>query len=319
MWFFSPLYHRLLRTLKKPEVCALLTILLILIIFVAPLFLITFAVVSEAKSLADEVQLYITNILNHPDSGNKLHQLFLSLRQHAKLDELLASNTIQQLLGGNAQFIMSNTLNLLGGAMGLVFTGILILFTMYYLFRDHALIAETLPRLIPMERSQSLNLLHRTQEIINASVYGVLVIAVVQGILGGLMFWFLGIQSALVWGVIMVFLSLIPMLGAFIIWLPAALILLLTGHWAKCLILVVWGTAVIGMADNLLRPRLVGKKTHMHELMIFFSVMGGLQVFGLLGILLGPVVLSVSIALLEAAGGIDAARAPDEPDPLRHQ
>ena len=97
----------------------------------------------------------------------------------------------------------------------------------------------------------------------------------------------------------MVFLSMIPMLGAFLVWVPAAAYLALTGHPVKALLLVLWGTLVIGMADNFLRPKLVGERTKLHELLIFFAVLGGLQVFGVLGIVLGPVVLAITLALVD--------------------
>jgi predicted PurR-regulated permease PerM len=118
-------------------------------------------------------------------------------------------------------------------------------------------------------------------------------------------FWILGVPSAIVWGVVMVFLSMIPMLGAFLVWVPAAIYLGLTGHPVKALIMVLWGTLVIGMADNFLRPKLVGERTKLHELLIFFAVLGGLQVFGVLGIVLGPVVLAITLALVDVFKAAD--------------
>ena len=152
--------------------------------------------------------------------------------------------------------------------------------------------------------------MQRTGEIVSASVYGVVVIAVVQGTLGGLMFWVLGLPSPLVWGVVMIVLSTIPMLGTFLVWVPAAIFLAVTGHLVKALVLTFWGAVVIGMADNLLRPRLVGDRAQMHELLIFFSVLGGLQVFGVLGILLGPVVVAIGLSLLEAFRAADTGIVP---------
>ncbi len=298
---FFPLHQMLLRRVKNPSLCSVLTIVLILTIVIIPISLIMLAVISEVTVLAGNLQTFIQNALSHPDPANRIQSVLLMFKKYSNLDTLLASEEIKQVLKNSAQFVMKNTLNILGGAMGMVVAGFLILFTMYYLFRDHEQIVGLLPYLIPLDRSRSILLLHKTREMINASVLGVMSIAIIQGTLGGLMFWGLGIPTALVWSVVMVFMSLIPLLGASIVWLPAAIILLLTGHWIKALILIGWGTLVIGIADNILRPILIGKKTQMHELLIFFSVMGGLQVFGLLGILLGPVVLSIALALLEAA------------------
>ena len=151
--------------------------------------------------------------------------------------------------------------------------------------------------------------MERATEVVGASVYGVLAIAVIQGTLGGLAFWALGVPSAIVWGVVMTFLSMIPMLGAFLVWVPAAIYLALTGHYVKAIFLVVWGTLVIGMIDNFLRPKLVGGRTRLHELLIFFAVLGGLQVFGVLGIVLGPVVLALAMSLIEVFRAADSATA----------
>jgi predicted PurR-regulated permease PerM len=139
----------------------------------------------------------------------------------------------------------------------------------------------------------------RTREVIDASVYGVITVAVIQGALGGLAFWALGLPSAIIWGVVMVFLSMVPMLGAFLVWVPAAIYLALTGQYVKAVILVLWGTLVIGMIDNFLRPKLVGGRTRLHELLIFFAVLGGLNVFGVLGVVLGPVVLAITLSLID--------------------
>jgi predicted PurR-regulated permease PerM len=190
-----------------------------------------------------------------------------------------------------------------------------VIFTMYYLFRDGNKIVSALPDVLPLERAQSEKIFARTREVISASVYGVLVIASIQGALGGLMFWILGLPSPLVWGVVMTLLSMIPMVGAFVIWVPAAIFLALSGCWVKAIILTAWGALVIGTVDNFLRPKLVGEKTKLHELFIFFSVLGGLKVFGILGIVLGPVVLAITLALLDVFRQVDetSEETPQEP------
>ena len=139
----------------------------------------------------------------------------------------------------------------------------------------------------------------RTREVIGATIYGVLAISVIQGTLGFLIFLVLGLPSPLLWGVVMLLMSMIPMAGAFVVWVPASLYLLLTGSYIKALLLAGWGVLVIGSIDNFLSPRLVGRRARLHELLIFFSVLGGLQVFGVLGLVLGPVLAAVTLALIE--------------------
>jgi predicted PurR-regulated permease PerM len=119
-----------------------------------------------------------------------------------------------------------------------------------------------------------------------------------QGALGGLMLWILGVPSSLLLGVMMGLFSMVPVVGGALVWVPVAIVLLVAGHTTKAIVLVVWCVVVVGTVDNFLRPKLVGGRTQMHDLAIFFSVLGGVQVFGMMGLLLGPVVFAITIALL---------------------
>jgi predicted PurR-regulated permease PerM len=131
------------------------------------------------------------------------------------------------------------------------------------------------------------------------SVAGVVSIAALQGLLGGIAFWILGIPSPLLWAVLMTFICMIPILGSFLVWVPLAIYLIATGHMTKAVLLILWGALVISTIDNFLRPKLIKNQTHLHELFVFFSVLGGISVFGLLGIVLGPVVLAITLGLLQ--------------------
>lgn len=141
--------------------------------------------------------------------------------------------------------------------------------------------------------------LRRVDDTIHATVYGTLAVSSIQGLLGGLMFWWLDLPAPLLWVVVMAFLAVVPMLGAFVVWIPAALFLALEGSWGKALILTVWGMIVVGTIDNLLRPVLVGNRLKLHTVLSFVSVVGGLALFGAAGLILGPVVLTITTVLLE--------------------
>ena len=170
---------------------------------------------------------------------------------------------------------------------------------MFYFFRDAETLRVALYEIVPLEYEQSNDIVLRTREVIGATIYGVLAISAIQGTLGYLIFLVLGLPSPLLWGVVMFLMSMIPMAGAFIVWVPAALYLLLTGSYVKAIVLAVWGVVVIGSIDNFLSPRLVGRRARLHELLIFFSVLGGLQVFGVLGLVIGPVLAAITLALIE--------------------
>ena len=129
---------------------------------------------------------------------------------------------------------------------------------------------------------------------IPATVYGTLAGSTVQGVLGGLMFWWLGLPGALLWGVVMALLAVVPVLGAFVVWIPAALFLAMEGSWGKALVLTLWGILVVGTIDNMLRPVLVGNRLKLHTVLAFISVVGGLMWFGPSGLILGPVVLPIT-------------------------
>ena len=139
----------------------------------------------------------------------------------------------------------------------------------------------------------------RVADTIYATVYGTLAVSAVQGLLGGLMFWWLGLQTPLLWGVVMGLLAVVPVVGAFVVWIPAALFLLMEGSWGKALILTLWGMLVVGTIDNLLRPVLVGNRLKLHTVLAFLSVVGGLMLFGASGLILGPVALTITTVLLE--------------------
>ena len=113
------------------------------------------------------------------------------------------------------------------------------------------------------------------------------------------MFWILGIPSPLLWAVLMAFVCMIPVAGSFLVWLPLSIYLMIGGYWTRAVVLIIWGALVISTIDNFLRPKLVGGQTKLHELFVFFSVLGGISVFGLLGIVLGPVVLAITLGLLQ--------------------
>jgi predicted PurR-regulated permease PerM len=302
---FYPVHRRLVQRTKKPSLSALLSCVLVILTILVPVSLITIAVLNELSGAVQNVQVAVNYVLdpNSPLTGRLLRWA----GNFIDVERLRSGEYLTQQLGGMSSGLAGRTLGVIGGLIGAIVQMFFVIFTMYYLFRDGDRIFEAIKHALPLNNKQSLAIMERAKEVVGASVYGVLAIAVIQGTLGGLAFWALGVPSAIVWGVVMTFLSMIPMLGAFLVWVPAAIYLALTGHYVKAIILVVWGTLVIGMIDNFLRPKLVGGRTRLHELLIFFAVLGGLQVFGVLGIVLGPVVLALAMSLLEVFRAVDSA------------
>jgi predicted PurR-regulated permease PerM len=173
------------------------------------------------------------------------------------------------------------------------------LFILFFFFRDSGPALDMLRSLIPLSHKEADEVFGRISDTIHASIYGQVAVALVQGTLGGLMFWILGLPAPVFWGFVMALLALVPMLGTFFVWGPAAIFLALGGQWGKAIVLVVWGAVAIGFIDNLLYPFLVRKRMRLHTLPVFFAILGGISLVGAAGVVVGPLILSVTDALIE--------------------
>lgn len=307
---FYPVHKRLARVISRPGLCAAVSSLLVIAAILIPFSLITAAVISELSGMADYLQTNLPALFDPNSSG--IGRALSWLESHAGLSEVSSQQILADTLKATSGFLASRTLGLVGGTIGAIVQGFFVIVTMYYLFRDGDQILDGVRQFVPLEDSQSEAIFARAREVIGASVYGVITVATVQGTLGGLAFWFLGLPSALLWGVLMTLLSMIPVAGSWLVWIPAVAYLAATGHWIKAISLAVWGALVVGTIDNFLRPRLVGKRAHLHELLVFFSVMGGLKLFGFLGLVLGPVVLAIAMALLTATKATEHPQRADQ-------
>jgi predicted PurR-regulated permease PerM len=289
---FYPMHRRIRTRLHGPSSAAAVSTLLVIVLILLPVTFITIAVVRELSGAAAQLEASPQFL---SESSPAVRWVFEHLDRYVHVDKAAAKEFISSRLQTWGAVLASSTLVLVGGVVGAVVQMGLVVFTMFYLFR----LRHAMYDMLPLERVQTSEITQRTSDVISATLYGVLVIAMIQGTLGTFIFWMLGLPSPLLWGVVMFFLSMIPMAGSFLVWGPAALYLGLTGALVKALALVAWGVLVIGTIDNFLSPRLVGKRASLHELLIFFAVLGGLQVFGVLGLVLGPVVVAITLALIE--------------------
>ena len=300
---FFPVHRRILARTGKPNLSAALSTLFVVFVIGVPMGLVAWAIIREIVPAIAMVQGAFANFLD-PDTtipGPAMRWL------GEYIDVPRARVQINEQLGAMSSEIAGRTVGIVGGVLGVLIQALFVVFVMFYLFRDGKMIRDAMAAAIPLRNRETRVILFRVTEVVGASVNGVLVIAAIQGTLGGLAFAALGLPSAIVWGAVMIFLSLIPIAGAFVIWIPAAIYLAATGSWIKAIILTLWGGVVISLVDNFLRPRLVGKRAKLHELFIFFAVLGGLHVFGLVGLVLGPVVLAIALSLFETFRHPDAS------------
>lgn len=202
-------------------------------------------------------------------------------------------------IGKLSKWIVDNTTATLANVGKFALQFLMMLLTMYYLFKDGAPLFASVRDSIPLPAERSRAMLAHVTDVVRATIYGGLVVAAIQGTLGGILFLALGLPSPVLWGAVMAFFALIPLLGAFVVYIPAAIILFAGGAVVKGIILLVLGTLVVSQIDNFVRPLLISGRTQMHPLLLFFSITGGVSVFGLLGLVLGPVVAALFVALFE--------------------
>lgn len=176
---------------------------------------------------------------------------------------------------------------------------VLTFFFLYYFLRDRDALLASVRGLMPLPRVEADRLVRVINDTIFATVCGKVLVGMVQGMLGGLMFWWLDLPGAWFWAIVMGLLSIVPVLGPPLVWVPAALVLLLHGEWGQASLLLVWGAAVVGLADNLLYPVVVGRYLRLHTVPLLVALIGGVVVFGGVGFFLGPVVLAVTVTMLE--------------------
>jgi predicted PurR-regulated permease PerM len=232
------------------------------------------------------------------------------------LDLVALAKQAAQLVGG---FVAARAGAVARNVALFVFDFVVFLLSLYYLFRDSTVLAASLRRLAPFEEPLRGEMLTQARDLISASVTSSLIVGAVQGTIGGLAFAFLDIPGPVLWGVVMGLFSLLPVVGAWIVWAPVAIGLLLSGEIARGLVLVGVGAGLVGMVDNLLRPYLVSGRSRLSGLVIFVSLLGGVSVFGMLGMVLGPIVVATVFAIVDVytrePGPEAVSETPSTPEP----
>lgn len=289
---FSPLQRWLESKLKHPNLAALISILLIGLIVMIPTVFIGEQLMTQVVkgSQIIETKLNSGEWRRVLKAQPQLAPTVAKIEQYINFSDII--KTLNTKLGNAAGAIVKGSIFQLIGF-------ILVFYMLFFLLRDRHWALKSIASLSPLSPAELDKLYKRVGDTIHAIIYGTFAIAALQGALGGLMFWWLGLPAPFLWGLVMSFLAIVPMLGASIIWLPAALFLALEGNWGSALTLTIWGMLIVGTIDNLLRPIFVGNRLKLHTILVFISVIGGLLQFGPAGLILGPVTLAVTIALLE--------------------
>lgn len=297
---FAPVYRWLLARMNhRRTLAALVTLTIVVVIVIVPFALLTASLAREAATVYKHIEsgewnvaLYFHRVFDAlPDSVMAL------LDRFGMADFPTLQRRLTAVLAQASQFVATNALSIGQNSFGFVASLFITLYLAFFLIRDGEGVARAVRQAIPLAPEHKRELLTRFATVIRATVKGGLLVAAIQGALGGVAFWFLGVNAALLWAVLMAFLSLLPAVGAGLVWVPVAIYLFLTGALWQSIALVAWGVLVIGLVDNLLRPILVGKDTGMPDYVVMITTLGGMAVFGINGFVIGPLIAAMFFAV----------------------
>jgi predicted PurR-regulated permease PerM len=296
---FSPIHRRVLIALPRwPNVAALLTLLLVIVMVILPLLFVTTLLLQEAVELYGA---YEAGELNLGDGLQRMRDA-LPAWATALIERVGAANLteLRERLSGlmveSGRFLAGQAINLGQGTINVLIGFAVMLYLLYFLLRDGHTLRHRMSDAIPLRADQKSELAEQFAVTIRATVKGILVVALVQGALGGLIFWVLDIRAPLLWGACMAVLSVLPVIGAGLVWAPFAIYLMVSGAIWQGVLLMAFGVLVIGLVDNVLRPILVGKDTQIPDYVVLIATLGGISVFGVNGLVIGPVVAAIFLA-----------------------
>jgi predicted PurR-regulated permease PerM len=307
---FAPLYRRTLRLLRqRPSPAALATLATIVVSVILPVTLIGALLVQEGTVLYNRILSGEIDLGRYFQQGlDALPAWVIGLLDRLGLTNLgLVEERISNALRTSSRFLAGEALNFGQNALNLVLSLAVMLYLLFFLLRDGDELVGSLKAAIPLRPEQMSTLADGFAGVIRATVKGSVVVALVQGALGGLIFWLLGIHAPVLWAALMAILSLLPAVGTGMVWLPVAIFFLATGATWQGVLLIVYGALIMGNVDNVLRPVLVGKETKMPDYLVLLSTLGGIVVFGVNGTVIGPLIAAMFIAVW---GLFSASRTP---------
>lgn len=289
---FVPIHRRIEKRIANRSLAASMSVSAAVIVVAVPVVLLAHQLIHEAANGA----AYVEQLLRSSDwrpyvSG---YPLITEL-----LDWIENQFDPAGLIGAVARWLTSQSRSLLEGSVAQAINAVMAFYLLFYFLRDRERFIRAAIGLSPLEEREAAHVFGRFVETVQAIIFGTLVIAMVQGTLGGLMFWWLDLPTPVFWGAVMGLLAIVPVLGAFVIWVPAAIMLVANGEYLSATILTIWGAVIVASVDNLLFPVLVGNRLKLHTVVAFIGIVGGIIFLGASGLVLGPAIVAVTIALIE--------------------
>ena len=298
---FQPYYERLLRRFGNKTIASLLACLSIALFLMIPLAVIGTLLVEEVIGLYHWAEGYLEVLTARVEGPELLVFSFLQKYLGEYVD--ISAVDIQGIIANSVKQVSSYLVKGIEGAIKsfaeFFFNLFLAFFTMFFLFKECDRLFEVVKEVLPLSEGDKEDVFARNRLVITATFTGGVLVGIAQGLLGGVAFWFLGLPNPVLWGFVMFMLSFLPGIGTALVWIPAAVYLFIIGSYTKMAVLLFWGTFIVGFADNILRPIIVSGKTRQHPLLLFFCILGAVHVFGLVGIIAGPIILTLAESTLD--------------------
>lgn len=303
---FSGLIHPLYRQIRtafggREAVASVVTLLAVLLLVGGPVVFIVTIVTNEAIRMTDNVAPWLTQITTNPAGFSTYFDRIPGIERLAPYREVLLAKA-DEAAARLGQIVVSSLSSTTRGTLALIVEFFMMIYAMFFFLIHGRQYLDSMLRYLPLREAEQNQMLDRFVSVARATLKGTLLIGIVQGTLGGVIFAILGIPGSVLWGLLMIVLSVLPVVGGALVWVPAAIILTIQGSWIKALVLVGFCSLVIGSIDNVMRPRLVGHDTQMPDLMILFSTLGGIAVFGAIGFIIGPIIAALFVTIWEIFG-----------------
>jgi predicted PurR-regulated permease PerM len=297
---FHPVHIRIQARLRNRNTAALLSTILVLFAFLLPVVGLGIVVSRETSSLYQ-----LLNERSAEQGGwnpyviHALQRVLGWAGRYIDLSHLDLRGSMLRCLEQISRYLFSWGAQVVTNFIAFVADAVIAFFTLFFLFREGEETKLHIAAVLPLSRAQAERLFTGISNSIVANVYGVLAVGASQGILAGVAFWVLGLSSPVLWGLVTGLFSLLPIIGSAAVWGPAAIVLAVSGHWVKALILSGWGAGVVAQTDNVVRPYVISERANLSTLAVFFALLGGVKAFGVMGLFVGPVALSFTLVVLE--------------------
>jgi predicted PurR-regulated permease PerM len=288
-----PLHVWISRQIHHPTVAAIVTTVAVCVLILVPGLFVTYELAREATSAAERMkEQSAEGVLRQTMENTPGLRGVVNWADRVNVD---IDQAVRNLIARYTQ----DASNLIEGSVAAILQAVVALFVLYHLFRDRAYLTQRVRALLPLTKDESDQVFKRVADSVHANLYANVVTSLIAAVGGGLMFWVLGLPSPVLWAVVMFILSLLPVLGTFIVWMPAAIYLVLIGQWPSAVALAAWGVAETILVDNFLYVKLAGNRMRLHEVPALIAFLGGMYWFGASGMIVGPAILAVTVAVLE--------------------